>query len=458
MNIRWKDPFWMWTMVGTGVMALVTIWATASSRWFDQPPKPIGDGMCYESIAYSLASGGGFRENYQSESWRAVYQADSQYNDFLASLADRNVPATGRPPLFPSFIALVYAIVGRNELAFMLVRLSSALFISIAGGLAVGLCAKILLHLKKRHSIVVLGCGCTLLMAVAQRTLRDYTSDFLTEPIALMLTQVLIVLMVFELLDSESSVRATNEEKRQYQKAGTWRSIAGGVIFGLMVLTRSLFIVWLPGVLVLSFICSAKPKLHRIWRLSIFALTALLVCLPWWIHNCMVLGKFMPLGTQGPIALAGGYCDESFENGGNWSFGPELKLRREVTAESTDQQRDQTQIELEIVERSKIEVRHWIKQHVSLLPQLAIKRAVSHWNPYSGRALVWKLAILSGVIWALLYGQNLKWWLVGLPVLSTVVTMGLYETGGRFLVPLYGLLFILGGLGVSGWIPNQRPD
>ncbi len=44
---------------------------------------------------------------------------------------------------------------------------------------------------------------------------------------------------------------------------------------------------------------------------------------------------------------------------------------------------------------------------------------------------------------------GLRWWMLGLPVLSTLVVMSLYETGGRFLVPLYAHLFMLGGLSVG---------
>ncbi len=34
-------------------------------------------------------------------------------------------------------------------------------------------------------------------------------------------------------------------------------------------------------------------------------------------------------------------------------------------------------------------------------------------------------------------------WFLGIPILSSLVIIALYETGGRFLVPLYGLLYAL---------------
>lgn len=455
MNIPWKEPFWFWTVVGSCILGFVTIWSTANSGWLDRPPKPIGDGMCYESIAFSLFSGEGFRENYASESWQSIYGDDATYNEFLTGVNGRDLPATGRPPLYPALVAAIYLVFGRTALAFITVRIISALCIAIAGGLAVGLCAKVLSFHRFDSKIVVWGSSCALFVAVSQRTLRDYATDFLTEPLALLLTQIMITLIAFELLDNPSTINDDSTEN-SVERSKVWRSIVAGVVFGLMVLTRSLFIVWLPGLSLLIYISSRATRSARICKIALFVLSALLVCLPWWTRNCMVLQQFMPLGTQGPIALAGGYCDEAFEDGGNWSFAPERRIRERLASEKGTDEADQLAVELAVVAACKREVAAWIEQHKDSLLNIAFKRAFSHWNPYTGRALLWKIAILSGVLWIVLYGRKLKWWFVGLPIVSTVVTMALYETGGRFLVPLYGLLFTLSGLGLSGWFPQKR--
>ena len=39
--------------------------------------------------------------------------------------------------------------------------------------------------------------------------------------------------------------------------------------------------------------------------------------------------------------------------------------------------------------------------------------------------------------------------MLGLPIISSLTVMLLFETGGRFLVPLYGLLYALAGIGVA---------
>ncbi len=459
MNSQRKDPFWRWTLAGTCLMGVVTIWSTVRNEWFAQPPKPIGDGMCYEVIAFSLYSGNGFRENYATQSWKSIYEGSSQYDDFLSRVSTRNVAATGRPPLYPVIVACVYKVLGRGPMAFMAIRLVAASCLAIAGGLAAGLCVKILQQVGKNNAIVTVAGGCTLVLAASQRTLRDYATDFLTEPLALMLTQIFVALVVFELLHRNRNQERSPNADSAKPSINLWRWVVAGVMFGLMVLTRSLFIVWLPGVLLILFISIGASNRDRLVSLSAFTMAALAVCCPWWIHNCVALKRFMPLGTQGPIALAGGYCDQSYADGGNWSFEPEKRIRQKVAQQDTrETSSDQTQIELVVVEECKKEVSQWAKQNWQLLPTLAIKRAISHWNPYTGRALLWKIAILSGLLWCVRGSRELRWWLVGLPILSTAVTMALYETGGRFLVPLYGLLFTLAGLGVSGWLPAKRKD
>jgi hypothetical protein len=166
----------------------------------------------------------------------------------------------------------------------------------------------------------------------------------------------------------------------------------------------------------------------------------------------------MPLGTQGPIALVGGYSDEALAGDGDWQYESELQLRRRVAqSEGFRTARDETQRELLVALAAKQEFSHWIRNHVSDLPRLAIKRIYVHWNPYTGRSLIWRMAILAGAMWLVFRRDRAAWWLIGLPLTSTLVVAVLYSTGGRFLVPLYGILFVLSGLGVAGlgasWLP-----
>ncbi len=446
MNIWTSRVFWIWTVLASVILSIFIVGSTVRGPWFQKPPKPIGDGLCYECIGFSLYSGGGFRENYADPNWRVLYEGLPEYSDFLKSVEGRDIPATGRPPLYPIVLALVYSFVGRGPEAFMAIRVFSAICLALAGGLATGLTRCLLLQKTQNTWIGSLGSLATLAFAASQRTLQDYTTDFLTEPLALLLTQIVIVLLV--------SIAILGDKNRGLCKAnvtaplGLRWSIGCGVVFGLMILARSLFVTWLPGLLLLYFLSTPGNHWQQVRSVSIVATTALVICLPWWIHNCAALSRLMPLGTQGPVALAGGYCDEAFEDGGNWSHVPELRIRRELSEREDFLAATQIEGELMVVEQAKREVREWTANHWTKLPALAWRRAVSHWNPYSGRAMLWKIAIVIGLIWTAINLGQARWWLIGLPMLSTLVTMLLYETGGRFLVPLYGLLFTLSGLGV----------
>jgi hypothetical protein len=95
-------------------------------------------------------------------------------------------------------------------------------------------------------------------------------------------------------------------------------------------------------------------------------------------------------------------------------------------------------------------VRTWAAQHAADLPRLAIIRAVNEWNPYSGRALLWKLMALAGLCWLSAAAPRAAWILGGVLVLNTLCVMLLYSVGGRFMVPLYGVLYTLAGLGITG--------
>ncbi|MFO0013057.1 MAG: hypothetical protein ACK553_09955, partial [Planctomycetota bacterium] len=76
-------------------------------------------------------------------------------------------------------------------------------------------------------------------------------------------------------------------------------------------------------------------------------------------------------------------------------------------------------------------------------------RVESHWSPFTGTSLLWRIAILMGWLGLALSRRRELIALLGLPVISTCTVAILYETGGRFLVPLYALLYLTAGIGVA---------
>lgn len=456
-NLRFlaTHPFGYWFGVGILILVPAYTWFLSQNDWLHRPPKPIGDGLCYESIAFSLYSGKGFFEDYRSEEWRSIYENDPAYSDLLQRTDQRVLPATGRPPILPMMIASVYSIVDRTPTAFMLIRLELVGCLVISGAMAAGLSALLLHRVTNQIWISAVGASLTIGLAATQNTLKEYATDFLTEPIALFWLQTLITIFVirwFEKAKPQSNFPDVPKGQPPHTKpvrATFWKwDIMIGICMGMLVLTRSMFIFWIPGLIGLQYLSESGSRATRLRWVVRAGGVSLLVCLPWWIHNCWSLGQFMPLGTQGNIALLGGFSDEAYQDMGNWSYEPELALRHEMEPSLSNLAND-TEREIAVSREASSRLHDWIVRNPEKLPQLVLMRAVTHWNPYMGKSAIWKLLIVIGAVWIMRSYPGLRWWMLGLPVLSTLVVMSLYETGGRFLVPLYAHLFMLGGLSVG---------
>lgn len=441
--------------------------------WFRRPPKAEGDGLEYENIAFHLAMGKGYLVDNQDADWRGIYEADADTYRIHLEATSRRLSSTGRPPLFPTLVAGLYAALGRNEVAFGMVRLFSAGCLAVAGAISAWAVALYFEQkpiprksqdasrnqLEKATACVAIATA--ILLAATNRTMQSYANDFLTEPLALLLMQFFLAVVI-------GMVRAPAGRSR-LQLIGL-----AGIFWGLLILTRSIFVLWTPGILLLLWWTLEGSRRQRFQSVLLFGLFLGLVCSPWWIRNCLVLGELKPLGTQGPITLLGGYSDEALAAHGEWQFAPEQRLREAMRAAPEYlSARDDTQRELMVCRQAGRQVQDWIRGHLVDLPSMFVGRVVTHWNPYFGRSLLWKLAALIGAILLLSsavresgrpLARTFLIWLIGTPVLSTVVVALLYSTGGRFLVPLYGVLITLAGIGVGGilrgvglaWNANRR--
>ncbi len=473
------------------VLLPVHLHSVVQDSWFQQPPQPTGDGLDYENIGYHLWQGSGYALRNKDPNWLAIYESQADiYRQHLDAPA-RDMLTTGRPPALPTVIAGFYCLLGRTDISFAAIRLFSGFCLALSGAISAWLTARLLLPdttlpTARLWSLAAFAGVCmTIAMAAAQRTLKSYAHDFLTEPLALLLMQAFVLLVL-----EYGNAPAQPELYRKSQRFRIATLLAGcGVIFGLLILTRSIFVVWIPGIACLWFLASQDRGRVAVVRASVVVAVILLCCLPWWIRNVAVLNAWMPLGTQGPITLLGAYSDESLAAGGDWRYEPEQRLRRQLAADpSFAQLPSDEQREVHVATAAKAQVQQWIRSHLIDLPGLFVSRVVTHWNPYTGSSLVWKLLALLGAAWLLGWrpkdsvtgsadsedssGSNrretpvggapaadlrlpARCWLIGLPLLSTLVSGCLYTTGGRFLVPLYGVLFSLGGIGFSiivGWL------
>ncbi len=110
---------------------------------------------------------------------------------------------------------------------------------------------------------------------------------------------------------------------------------------------------------------------------------------------------------------------------------------------------DSLEREANVAEAAGYEIRAWIKSNLASMPSLMGMRLATHWGPYSGKSLIWKLSILLGVVMLLTHSRKQAVWMVGMPIVSSLTVMLLYETGGRFLVPLYASLYATAAFGLT---------
>ena len=81
--------------------------------------------------------------------------------------------------------------------------------------------------------------------------------------------------------------------------------VLAGVCFAVTILVRPLLIVIAPFLFLPSLVRHWKDWKTFLRPLALFALGFLLLCLPWWVRNGVVLGEFIPLATQTNPMYAG---------------------------------------------------------------------------------------------------------------------------------------------------------
>lgn len=446
---KWLSNLWSkWTSIAFAAIILFAVHAYSLLRvdGLDAPPLPHGDGPDYESIAYSLSVGSGFQFAWEDPQWQAPYRASDQSAQYTQlQRRDWPGPTTSRPPALPFLISLVYRFIPRGPIAFSCVRWLSALALTIAGVLAMWLAfdwTKRIFHAseKQNHRGLLLcsvAFGVTLGIAIIDRTIKTFMHDFLTEPWASL------------------GVTATIVALLQWTKAPAklpW-ILTAGVLLGVIVLFRSIFVFWLPIlVLGIAIACyKTRANENRWWSsMPVFIVAFLLVVSPWWIRNCMLTGRLMPLGSQGAASLRGGYSDEALADWGNWHADAEIAMQAKLDNITDSGKWTASQREVALADLATQEIGDWIKSHWRDLPRLCAMRVASHWGPWRLDHLLWKFSAFVGLICVWRSDPRQGIILASILLADSLTIACLYETGGRFLIPLHAVLYALAGVGLAG--------
>jgi hypothetical protein len=421
-----------WFFLALAILSAWHIYHGARGTHWSRPPLPHGDGPDYESLAYSLSRGEGFQFAWRTEAWQKPYREDRDAQSYAQlSRIDWPGPTASRPPLYPMAIAGIYSVVPRGPRAFAAVRVFSILCTAMAGALAVWIAFDLTSDLRVSRWVPILAAVATLGLALLDRTIRTYSVDFLTEPMAMLLSMSIALSLM--------------RWQQGHQASRFWFTLLV-LATSALILTRSITIFWLPG---LAILVAASTRFNRLRWTCWFIVLVVLMLAPWWTRNCVVLQRIMPLGGQGAASLRGGYCDESLADRGNWHGEAEERLQRQLDGEPGCEGWTQAQREVALAHRASRETWDWIAANRMQLPSLMAMRVESHWSPFTGTSLLWRIAILMGWLGLALSRRRELIALLGLPVISTCTVAILYETGGRFLVPLYALLYLTAGIGVA---------
>lgn len=420
-------PSWRASPWFIGAVVFLFCWGTFLVYYqvkFDLnvPPSTSGDEVDYDSIAWELSQGRGFRVSTEDDEFRRPYDFAAQDDDRFVLLDRESWIVTYRPPFYPYTMSILNRIFGRQ---FRATRLMDAAFMAVT-------LAFLVTFLIKHHGWQSALIALLFFVLVDVRT-RLYGRAILTEAMALFWTTLLCYFLM-KLADAEDKYW-----RSLYQQIGLI-----GVIYGLTLLTRTFVITWLPwlGLLILALVWRLKKSvIQAISAAILFAAVAGLVFLPWAIRNIQVTGKFMPLGTQGQVQLSAAFGDEIWQSQGLWTNLHSQGFYKEVESAG------QTRLERELAhaEYSKQRALQWIRSNpfktLALVP-------LKIWQECRPRNVTEVIILFFASIGLMTHIRDLK-----IRILLSIFLMNLFgiamtwSVEGRFLVPILFVIHVWAAIG-----------
>jgi|GEM_PF-928669 len=417
INTRlWKPGLHRW--LAAGVMLVAAAFYITHMAWrhsLSSPPAVTGDSPDYDSIAWELSQGRGFLRNFADDEFRRPYLDHDTQTVFPGSLPPVAHPATDRPPLYPALLAGQYQAFGRQ---FWSIRITQGLLMGIVAGLAASLAC--------RSAGPVPALLAAFGFVIVDWRTRWSTREVLTESLACLCVTLLILALV-ALLRQPSALKG----------------LLCGIVWGLAILTRTMFVLWGPVLLLLIYASRERrrnPKVHQ--AAAVMIASTLILCGPWWIRNCLVLDALMPLGTQGREQLSAAYSDEAFRRAGMWfnldqtGFFDSLDLPSDDPLAAAKQR----------AEFSGARAREWMATHPFKTILLIPLRVLQEFRPHGPGELAILMFALLGL--AVLFSRPEGQVIAALLVAQTLAVSLTWSVSGRFLIPLLGGLHAAAAVGL----------
>jgi 4-amino-4-deoxy-L-arabinose transferase-like glycosyltransferase len=257
---------------------------------------PIGldDMFQYDMLARSIVSGNGFRW-YAEEDLKLIQRYLTM--DVPEEYDPRGVPTSFRPPGYPAFLALIYALGGVGEDRLFSARLAQALLGATVAPLVWALARRV--GFSERAARLSAGIIAVLPLLVVY-PLALATENLYTPLLALALLLIL---------------RAADKERlRDYA--------AAGLVLGAAALTRSIVAAFVPLV-ALWIWRSTEERRQGVLRAAVVAVCCLVVTIPWAARNSLLHGRLTWVESALGYDLYMGYHPES---SGTFQFGISLDL------------------------------------------------------------------------------------------------------------------------------------
>lgn len=410
----------LWLICTAWIGAATLFWSLREVNGkLSAAPGALIDDVQYDSIAWNLSRGKGFKLDYSHWEWLRPYRTARDGVDRSEIFRTRlKGKTTVRAPLYPWLLSGLYRVAGRR---WDLVR--SGQIVLLSAGLAA--------------FFVWAGwrMGSRMLPLVATVLL---TPDFgVLTSAAQIMTESLGTLLVL------ATIVAMDRARRQNR---WWDWAGAGVWFALALLARNTMIGWLVlgtggfGCWILLQLLRRKPVLAALGRGATFLMVVALVCLPWWVRNCERTGAFAPFGSAGSIGMAGGYSDGCRELQGNWDVAAVIEAQNRTIGRPAFVQAELGRQEYLIGQESSRMAWAWAREHAAAIPALMLQKASSHLGLL--RQLPWPLylanllLVLSAAAGLFLLRREIGWWMIWAILLSLLTTMLTWSHYGRFAIPI----------------------
>jgi hypothetical protein len=223
------------------------------------------------------------------------------------------------------------------------------------------------------------------------------------------------------------------------------RVFVTGMVLGLLIATRSIFVLWIPIVLLfLPRMPEATRRKSIMLPKALCLAGCLLVIGPWWVRNMVVTGARLPFGTEGALNLPAGFGPLAQQNRGLWVPNH---------GDGSDQVWARTKPDMRLFEvelakyRQRITLR-WMQRHpwdVLDLMRLHLWQEIGpHGDPFAD--LLLPLAVACAIYFRKTPAAQLALVMIAANLFGIALT---WSVGGRFVVPLHPMFLALIGAALA---------